>query len=158
MRKYSFVIILGDKKSERSHNFNTKECKSGTKTTKVKTQYLGNKINDERPEFIYRQFEKGCIIKFSLKMIREKCNGAILRRTYIAELGDWNFSARIKVNGENQGIWFVPKGATDNKVNAGQDNFLISESTLVGHDTVDVDIEPLSHWHDVEYSIYYIIQ
>ena len=68
---------------------------------------------------------KGCIIKFSLELTitQRKIHDAILRGTYFAELGDWHFSARIKINGKDQGICFVSKGATDNKVNTGQGDF-----------------------------------
>ncbi len=123
------------------------------------TTYLDNKVDNSVYSHTYLRLNESLSVKFKLASYghhKRSFQGAFIRRKFVVHLGEWNFSARIKVNGVDHGIWSILKGTTTPGVNLGEDDFVLNFSAVMHRKVVEVEIEPLTTWNDISYTVFFV--
>ena len=118
---------------------------------------VGNKIDNGHYTFKYLPLSHGNNITFTLPIIKPN-HGAILRRTFYAAVGQWNFAADIWVNNKYQDVWFIAKGATWWQHSLLQEDFLISSQLTQNVESLTFHITPKTQWFDIEYQLLFIVR
>ena len=160
-------IIFGDKNSEKGHSYTltnkgTKNYNSDTSDTTFnqfslsRKSFIGSYTTKAVHNVVYIVHGMHSLISFSLK-IDPNNKGVFLRRRFYSVPKQWNHKAQIIINGRNQGIWFTPMGSLVEQYSLQEDDFLISSSLTANQDLLNVQIEPLSVWHDIAYFVYCIL-
>ena len=149
------IIHFGDSQSEKSHNFEfTTEVKSpvgGDIFHVTNSKYLGQIINYKVYNATGRVFKYGIVVKFQLR-IDPHNKGIILRRDFHSvPVVQWNERAKVKVNGQDQGVWFIAMGTITDKYSLRQEDFILGCHVTTGRRTLEVEIRPLTMWRDISY-------
>ena len=143
------ILLMGDLKSEQTHELKI-DSKAGSLSSHKNLRYVGNMLNNISYNKSLRAFSK--MDKFSFRLSISSTNmGVLLRREFHTELKLWNQNAKIAVNGEDLGIWYIPMGTLSEQYSVRHDDFLIPESITQGKSRLSVTIEALSDWRDISY-------
>ena len=146
------ILLMGDLKSEQGHSLKiySDAVKAGSLFSQKSLRYVGNLLTNISYTKSLRAFSK--MDKFSFKMTILPTNkGVSLRREFHTELKSWNQKAKITVEGENIGIWYIPMGTLSEQYSLRHDDYLIPEYLTKGKSQLKIEIEALSYWRDISY-------
>ena len=111
----------------------------------------------------YRDFGGYRFLKFTMKAPATASKMYKLRREYFIPVKSWNERAKVYINSDFVGTWFMPFGSLVKEFTLKQDDFLFQLSNITDHLDVDgkvrldFEIRPQSKWNDIAYDLYAVL-
>ena len=146
------VLLMGDLRSEESHalKIQSEAQKAGGLSSHKNLRYVGNRLSNVSCTKAVRAFSKMDKFNFKLNILPDN-KGVVLRREFHTDLKSWNQKAKIRVDGESVGIWYIPMGTLSEEYSLRHDDFLIPKFVCQGKKQLSIEIETLSYWRDISY-------
>ena len=146
------TLSLGDRRSEQRHRFRS-DGRCGALFSVRSKRYLAAVSENRTYDRTGRTFCAGSRLRFTLALYGARDLGASLRRQSYTPPGRWNEEARVWVGGRYRGRWLVPKGALSDEYSLREEDFLVGREDTVSRTLVTFEIEPLTEWTDISYTL-----
>ena len=148
-------IVMSDDQSEKVHHFKMSACASkgcGYIFTSLDKDYLGNVLYKQVHDVQGREFNQGDVFEFFVT-VKVPNEGIILRRKFETERLQWNEMARVVVNNDDHGLWFIPMGVLSTIHTLRQEDLMISRNITRTNVNLKITIKPLTLWRDLSYTV-----
>ncbi len=152
--KVEDFLSMGDLNSERVHSLKIKSeaQRAGALSSHRNLRFVGNRLFNDTHTVAVRAFSKMDRLSFSVG-VPPHHRDILLRREFHTEIKAWNQKAKIRVNGKDLGLWYIPMGTLSEQYSLRHDDFLVPRSLTQGRKTLTVELEALSYWRDVSYQV-----
>ena len=155
-------INIGNFRSEQQHDLKLYINRTKVEPTTLQpfyaknVKFFGNTYNNSTETEFGRHFPPKSLIFFKMRLPPDGATTVVLRRlSYARKFVTWNSEAKVYINGEAMGPWYIPKGSVEDTYTLQENDFMLNLNSILLHSKqfIEIRIETLTSWRDISYTL-----